>query len=354
MKKLKVGIVGCGFISHAHMTGWSSIEGIEIVSVCDVNSEKANTRNKEFSVINSSYENYLDMFEKEKFDIVDIITPVDSHKDIVIAAAEKGCHVLCEKPFANNLEDAVEMVKACEKAGKKLMICQTNRWHPWFRTIKKEIEHETIGIPYYSIITQRVSFAIPQGEEGKVALIEDQPFYKNIEKLVLLEQGCHYVDIFRYFFGDAISVTARVKKISPFIIGDDLAIIIIDFPGLTTVLEDSWVCTGSEKTSVTLVEGTKGSLYFEGTSGAAPHRTTEAGGVEIRLRNGKITSIPQDANKYYYNAFESIERHFIDCIKNDKEPISSGRDNLRSLDIIFSAYSSSQIGRTMFLGGINK
>lgn len=287
MKKLKVGIIGCGFISHAHMTGWSHIDDVNIVAVCDVNKDKAIIRDKEFC-INSSYDSYKDMFEKEKFDIVDIITPVDSHKDIVIAAAEKGCHVLCEKPFANNMQDALEMVKACEKAGKKLMICQTNRWHPWFSTIKKELEKETIGLPYYSIITQRVSFAIPQGKEGRVALIEDQPFYKNVEKLVLLEQGCHYVDIFRHFFGDAISVTAKVKKISPFIIGDDLAIIVIDFPGLTAILEDSWVCTGSEKTSVTLVEGNKGSLYFEGTSGAAPHRTTEAGGVEIRLRNGKL------------------------------------------------------------------
>ena len=349
MNKLKVGIIGCGFISGAHMRGWTNIEDTEITAVCDVDVSKAEMRAKEYS-INKVFTDYKEMLEKEKFDIVDVITPVKSHRDIVIAAAEHKNHVLCEKPFAENMEDGIEMVRVCGKAGSCLMICQTNRWHPWFRTIKQELEKGTIGAPYYSVISQRVSFAIPQGPEGKVALVEDQPFYESVGRLVLLEQGCHFVDIFRFFFGDAISVSAVVKKISPYVIGDDLAIVVIEFPQLTAVLEDSWVSSGSEKTSVTLVEGNRGSLYFDGTSGAAPHRTIEVGGVEVRLRNGKVTSIPQDAKEYYVRSFEYIERHFIDCIKNDKEPITSGRDNLRSLDIIFSAYWSSDIKRTVYLG----
>jgi predicted dehydrogenase len=76
----------------------------------------------------------------------------------------------------------------------------------------------------------------------------------------------------------------------------------------------------------------------------------EVGGVEIRLRSGEVSSIPQDAKEYYVRSFEYIERHFVDCIKNDKEPITSGSDNLRSLGIVFSAYRSSDIKRTVYLG----
>jgi len=349
MSKLKVGAIGCGFISGAHLKGWKNIEHVEVSAVCDIDKNRAEKRAKEFEV-NKIYTDYQEMLDKETLDIVDVITPVYAHKDIILDCADKHVHILTEKPFADTLEDAREMVMACEKNGCRLMVCHTNRWHPWFVQIKKELENGTIGRPYYGNITQRVSFAIPMGKEGKIALFEDQPFYKNIKKLLLLEQGCHYIDIFRYFFGEAVSVTASVNHVSPYVNGDDMALVIMRFSDTVATLEDLWCTVGQEKTSVTFVQGEKGSLYFGGTGGAAPHRTVEVEGLQVNLSDGTTTVKELEGKDYYVRSFEKVERHFVECLLTDKEPMTSGKDNLKTLEIAFKAYKASELQRTVFIG----
>ena len=347
MNKFKVGVVGCGLVSDDHIKGWLNIEDVELTSVCDIRKEKALKKCKEYG-INSVYSDYKEMIKKEKFDILDVLTPVKFHKEIVINVAEKGINILCEKPFADNMADAIAMVRSCEKNGIKIMVSQTNRWFPWFRRIKKELDMGTIGVPYYSIIAQRVSYSIPQGPKKIVKLIQDQPIYKEADKLVLLEQGCHYIDIFRFFFGEAIDVYADVRNISSFVIGDDIAIVLVRFPSLTAVLEESWVSNSMDISAETIIEGTEGSIYFEGTTGP-PHRSLNLGSLEIKNRKGKSKIIPQKEKNYYHKSFELVQRHFVDCLKNDKEPITSGKDNLRSLDIVFKAYESSNQNKVIIL-----
>jgi predicted dehydrogenase len=346
MQKKKVGLIGCGFISGDHLSGWKNNKHAEVVAVCDIKKERVEKRAEEFG-IERAYRDYREMLGNEDMDIVDIVTPVSTHKELVLESVKKAVDILIEKPFADRMEDAVEMVSACEKNRVKLMVCQTYRWHPWYQQIKRELQSGIIGRPYYANIMQRVSFAIPQGPEGKIPLLEDQPFYEDVELLLLLEQGCHYLDAFRYFCGEAKSVTAAIRYISPYVRGDDLALVIVNFSDMVAVLEDLWCTVGQQKTSVTFIQGEKGSIFFDGTGGAAPHRTEDTGNLQIVLSSGEKIERELDGTKYYAKGFEKLIGHFVDCILNDEEPITSGRDNLKTLAIAFKAYEASRQQRTL-------
>jgi predicted dehydrogenase len=350
MLKARVGLIGCGFISQAHLRGWKN-NGCDVRAVCDVDKKRAESRAKEFGV-NAVYDDFRRMLEHEKLDIVDIATPVATHKEIVSACSEAGRHILVEKPFVNDLEDGKNLVRQCARNGTQLMVCQTYRWHPWFEKMKLELESGTIGRPYYANIMQRIGFDIPQGENMTIPLLVDQPFYRDVGMLLLLEQGCHYLDIFRYFFGEASSVEGTVGYVSPHVKGDDLAVIILKFPGVVAVLEDLWCTNGQEKTSVCFIQGEKGSLFFEGTAGLAPHRTERTGGLECYLKDGKRLTRDLDAHDYYARCFEALERHFLECLEKDEEPMTSGRDNLRTLELAFKAYESSRQQRALFIGDL--
>lgn len=346
MKK-RIGIIGCGFISYDHISSWIAND-CEVTAVCDIDINRANARAKEFG-INKVYSNYQVMVENETFDIIDIATPVKSHRELVSFCCNKVPSLLVEKPFVDNIDDGRYLVRLCKKHGCKVMICQSYRWHPWFEEIKKILDQGLIGRPYYANIMQRICFDIP-GPTGGIPLIEDQPFYESTEKLMLLEQGCHYLDMFRYLFGEPQYVQGIVEKISPFVIGDDLAVISIKFPNTLAVLEDLWCVNGQDKTSVTFIQGEKGSIYFVGTDGAAPHRTEETGALKVTFKDGTIKEYPMDAKGYYNKCFAKLQHHFLDCIDNDKEPITSAEDNLKTLQIAFNAYESTKIKQALFFG----
>jgi predicted dehydrogenase len=346
MKK-RVGIIGCGFISYDHISSWIS-NGCDVVAVCDVDADRMDKRANEFGIKNK-YTDYKEMIANEKLDIIDIATPVKTHRELVSYCCEKAPNLLVEKPFADNIEDGRFLVRLIKKNHCRVMICQSYRWHPWYEEIKKILDQGLIGKPYYANIMQRINFDIP-GPNGGIPLIEDQPFYEKVEKLMLLEQGCHYLDMFRHLFGEPQYVQGIVDKISPHVNGDDLAIITIKFPDTLAVLEDLWCVNGQDKTSVTFIQGQKGSIYFDGTDGSAPHRTEETGALKVVLMDGRVEEFPMDAKNYYNKCFAKLQKHFLNCIENDLEPITSAEDNLKTLMIAFKAYESTKCKHAMYFG----
>lgn len=345
---LKVGVIGCGYISYAHISGWKA-NGCEVAALCDLSASRLNARAEEFGVQNK-YTNCKEMLERENLDIVDIATPVSTHRALISYCCSRVANILCEKPFVDNMEDGEYLVRECKKYGCRTMVCQSYRWHPWYVQIKKELKNDVIGSPYYANIMQRISFDIPYGKENRIPLTEDQPFYEHAERLMLLEQGCHYFDVFRSLFGEPQTVTGTVGRISPFVKGDDLAVVTVVFPGLTAVLEDVWCSCGQQKTSATYIQGEKGSIYFDGTDGIAPHRTEECGALTITFSDGSSRQVEMDAADYYNQSFARLQAHFLYCIDQDLTPDTCFEDNLRTVGIALKAYESAARKRTIFMG----
>ena len=137
---LKVGLVGCGGISGAHVPGWQALEDCEIVAVCDVRQEMMDKYEGP-----RQYLSFDEMLEKEELDIVDICLPTYLHPDYAIKAMEKGINVLCEKPISLNRDDVERVYAAAEKNKVKFMVAQVLRFWPEYEKVKEFYENKTYG-----------------------------------------------------------------------------------------------------------------------------------------------------------------------------------------------------------------
>lgn len=152
MKKLKIGIVGCGGIANnKHLPALSKLKDkIELFAFCDIIVERAEKAAKDFGDENAKvFSDYKELL-KEDLDIVHVCTPNRSHAEISIAALEAGNHVMCEKPMAKTSEDAIKMVEAAKKTGKKLTIGYQNRFRPDSLYLKKSVERGDLGDIYFA------------------------------------------------------------------------------------------------------------------------------------------------------------------------------------------------------------
>lgn len=145
MRKIKVGIIGCGYIAtRMHIPGFQRLSKTAVINaVCDINPLVASIARK--ANIPRTYSNVTEMLRKEDLDIVDICTPPQTHTSLSIEAMEKGANVLLEKPMALRLSDCDEMIRASQKTGSKLCIIHNELFRPPVLQARKMVEEGKIG-----------------------------------------------------------------------------------------------------------------------------------------------------------------------------------------------------------------
>ena len=347
MGKLKVGLVGCGFIAPTHLLAWEKIEGAEVVALCDTSKGRAEKLVLEFDIKNI-YEDYHELFSKEHLDIVDIATSLQTHKDIVIAAAQNGLHVLCQKPLAPTFKEAQAIVKACKNAHVKLMVHQNFRFQPFSLHLKKMIDSNVLGQVFYCRIFHRLFFrsnALPVAARAdkKTLTMEHQPFYINDDRLVLLHMVIHHLDTARSLLGEPKSIYASTRRFGLNRKGEDHVLILLEFNDKVCYIEESWVTRGEELIGFR-IEGDKGSVEI--TNDQLRHCNAE-GHCKADSLSSLYPGVTMGTLDNY--SFKIVQEHFIDCVLNDKVPMTSGEDNLKTLSLVFKGYESAQKHQVMIL-----
>ena len=158
MEKYRIGIIGCGFAAHGvgtqgkHMASLIKMKDeVEMVAFCDIIEERAIDSAKEFGSNKAKvYTDYKELLKDESIDIVHVCTPNKSHAEITIAALESGKHVLCEKPMAKTYAEAVKMVEAAKRTGKKLTIGFQYRLTPASSYIHRVCRSGDLGDIYFA------------------------------------------------------------------------------------------------------------------------------------------------------------------------------------------------------------
>ncbi|KPJ87998.1 MAG: oxidoreductase [Spirochaetes bacterium DG_61] len=140
---LKVGIVGMGIRGNLYAETVKHNPHAEVIAVSESDESRLKDSAKSYRV--KTYTDFRDMLGKERFDLAIVALPDHLHKDAVIAAAQKGCHLLIEKPLATSSEDAQQMVQTIKKAGIKALVGFENRWNPAFISAKEAIDSGEIG-----------------------------------------------------------------------------------------------------------------------------------------------------------------------------------------------------------------
>ncbi|MDX3926453.1 MAG: Gfo/Idh/MocA family oxidoreductase [Shinella sp.] len=344
MADLKGALIGCGFFAVNQMHGWADAKGAGIVAICDRDPERLKIVGDQFG-IERRYSDADELFADGGFDFVDIATTVASHRPLVEMAAAHKVPVICQKPFALSMDDAKAMVAACDRAGVLLMVHENFRWQSPILKAKAAIDSGAIGEVFWGRVSFRSGYDVFSG----------QPYLATGKRFIIEDLGIHALDVARFLFGDATAVTARTRRVNPNIAGEDVATMLLDHAGGITSVVD---CSYATKLPVepfpeTLLEvdGSKGTLRLSQSYRLTVHSPD---GTEVSDVSPPLLSW---ASQPWHNIQESvalIQQHWVDCLKEQREPATSGADNLKTFALVEASYLSATEDRTVplseFLG----
>ncbi|MBV6636466.1 MAG: Gfo/Idh/MocA family oxidoreductase [Mameliella sp.] len=336
---MKGALIGCGFFARNQLHGWADVTGAEIVAICDRDETRLAEAGEAFG-IDRRYTDASEMFAAGGFDFVDIATTVPSHRPLVEMAAAAGVHVICQKPFALNMDDARAMIAAVEATGKTLMVHENFRWQSAVRAAIEALRGGAIGTPFFGRVSFRSGYDVFSG----------QPYLAEGERFIIEDLGIHILDIARALFGDVDRISATTRRINPNIRGEDVATMLLSHGGgVTSVVDCSYATRRMPETfpeTLLEIDGTEGSLRLD-----AGYRLTIQRDGQEEVRDVSPPVLPW-AERPWHNIQESvalIQQHFVDCLAAGRTPETSGADNLRTFALVEAAYLSAAEGRSVAL-----
>lgn len=319
------GIVGCGRIGSefdddpqrktvsTHAGAYSAADDVELVAVSDLNREKLEKCGKRWGVT-SLYEQYEEMLRKESLDILSICTWNATHLEIVREAVHHGVRAIyCEKPIADTLQHADEMIDLCDRKGVTLQINHQRRYNGLYQGIKDFLQKGKLGR------VQQAHFSYARG---------------------IANTGSHMFDLLRFFFGNAEWVRATYSRNRSHDPNDPNIDGVLQF--LHGVFCEIEACK-DQNTSVFEMElmGTKGKLNILRNGSVVEYYELK----EHVLGSKELVNSPPpiETNVVKKPMVIAVE-HLIACLKEGKRPLSSGEDGRTSLEIICAFHESAKAG----------
>jgi predicted dehydrogenase len=330
-------IVGAGHFADIQLEAWRSVQGAAIAAVVDRDLAKAERMADKYAI--RPFAVWEEAVSAVRPDFADICTPPDSHFNYVRLAADRGLPVLCQKPVAPTLEESEALVRYC--AGKRvpLMINENWRWQAWYREMKRMINAGMLGRVYTAY------FAMRPGDGWGDQPYPVQPYFKHMERFLLNETGVHFIDTFRYLFGEMESVYCRTSTINPVIAGEDFAIVHVNFRSGAAAVYDANRTTYMEKVR----SSTYGTMTIEGTEGKL--RLDEDGRLYFTPRGGTEREYKYMIPKGGWKGGCTIaaQQHFVDGLLQGVPFETPGDDYLRTVRTVYACYDSARLGQVIRL-----
>ena len=218
-------------------------------------------RAEEFSErfgIPRAYRDAAEMLERERPDFVDIVTRPDSHLELVRLAARCGLGVICQKPMAPSWEECAAMVNVCADANVRLLIHENWRWQPWYREVKRLLDRRRGR----KAVLRQLRDAQFDGRGAE--LYAAQPYFREMERLLVYEMVVHSIDAFRFLLGEFRGVFCRMGRVNTAVKGEDYALINLDFENGASGLIDANRFSGPARrepiSEELIVEGDRGKI----------------------------------------------------------------------------------------------
>ena len=304
----------------SHAGAYYNFSETDLVAVSDLNENKLNKCSKKWK-IKSLYQNYKEMLENEKLDIVSVCTWPSTHYDIIKEITNHNIKAIyCEKPISDNLEKAYKIVKLCKEKNIILQINHQRRFCPFHQQIKLFLQSKELGD------IQHVSAYYTAGVNNT---------------------GSHLFDLLRFFFGD-VSWIYSLKSENKSQIKNDINIDgILKFKN--NIFCAAHACDVDDFLIFEIdIIGTKGRL-----------RLIDSGfNVDFYVvENSKYFSGYNELVKSDFPIDKTIKRefmingvkHLVSCVKNNSQSISSGKDGLKTFEIISAFHKSVNTNQKIFL-----
>lgn len=338
--RVRVGVVGCGIWGQMHVRAYLQHPSVDLVGVCDTDKARVRRTAREFGLPKAFTR--LDDLLNERLDAVSVATPDNAHADIVVKAAGRGVHVLVEKPLATTLEECRRMIAAAKKSGVYLMVDWHNRWNPPYHEAWRSVRNGELGDVSYIYYRLSDTIYVPT---------KMLPWAGNSSVMQFL--GSHALDTTCWLMGSKpVRIWCRRKEgilAARGIHTADMYLSIVDFEnGATAVVENSWVLPQSSPSLIDHkceIIGSKGVIYIDPTHCAPIAKYTEktpAGFPHAEYPDMFIT--PELHGRQMGFSVETIY-HFVECVRDGKQPLTSGADGLLNTRLILAAEKSARTGK---------
>lgn len=320
---MRIAIAGSGFASGLHLAGWSRLRNVEIVAICDPDGEKAQARANEFG-IPAVFDDARRMLDASEPDALDVAAPPDAHVSLCKLAADRRVHVLCQKPLAPTLREAVELADAVE--GRiRLMVHENWRFRAHYRAIKQWLDAGLVGRPMQATMKVRSS-ALVVDASGRLPLLSRQPSLGRLHRFMIGEVLVHHLDVLRWLVGPLAVVGARTQRLCDAIEGESAASIELEGEGARVTLDGDFSVRGAPPTPVDELEIT-------GTDGVASFK-----GNVARVTGAHERSQTFDLAAGYADSYATAIAHFVDALSTGRPFQTDVRDNLSTLALVEAAY----------------
>lgn len=329
---LNFGIIGCGRIAQRHAEHIKSTAGANLIAVCDIEESKANDLGNKYDA--SIFYSVNDLLKNNDVEIVSICSPNGLHAEHSIKSLNAGFHVLCEKPMAISTYDCGEMIKAAEKANKRLFVIKQNRFNPPVVAVKQLLDNNKLGKVYslqLSCFWNRNENYYENSWKGT----------KDLDGGTLFTQFSHFIDLLYYLNGDIKEVKAMANNFHhrDIIEFEDTGVIILKFQNesLGTI----------NYTVNSYGKNMEGSLTIFGEKG-----TVKIGGQYLNeleyqnIENYEIRNLPKGNSSNNYGEYKGsmsnhnlIYENVVDVLLNNGQITTNMFEGMKTVELIEKIYN---------------
>ena len=343
----RIGIIGGGHVARDfHLPGYVRFpDRLKLVAACDLNPEARCQLADRFG-FERTYADYREMLANEDLDIVGVFLQPELNEPVCKAVADRGVHILCEKPLAVDEATALRIIGHARSAGVKLKVSFNYRFFSEVRQIRADLDAGLVGAPYFLEFREYARWT--PGSYGYFRWndlpLSSKPFWgptEGIERYIWLPKSVHYVDLVRHFSGGEIaSVYVQMGRHGGLEVpGEDFAsALLTTTTGVRAFILNHWsshqaghrgICLSTE----TRIQGEEGMIHV---ASKAPYPDAGEYVVYKEAREVKRVDIAPD----WPSSFAASMLELVAAVEGDREPVSNGEDYLRVHRVIEAGYES--------------
>ncbi len=350
MKKstINIAIAGCGKVAHLHAKAINQIHNVCLLAAWSRSKASAEKFADQYNI--KAYLDISQMVENHQIDLVIVCTPHPFHREVCVAAAQSGAHVLVEKPLASNLEDCDIMIDTCKQNHVTLGVISQRRWYEPVRRVKAAIDSGKIEAPVLGTINM-----LGWRDKDYYDADEWRGTWEMEGGGVLVNQAPHQLDILLWFMGDVDELVGIWNNLNhPYIEVEDTALAMIRFKSGAI---GNIIVSNSQK------PGIYGKVHVHGKNGASVGVQTDGGAMFIagmtsisEPPENDIWSIPGEEKlpaiwktedtAFFSNIDPTVYfmkcqiEDFRDAILEDKEPLVNGAAGRKTVELFTAIYRS--------------
>jgi len=335
---LVVAVIGCGWAGQRHAQAYREA-GATVGWCVDLDPTRAEALARALGQGEPATD-YHRALEDPRLAAVSICLPHHLHAPVTVEATQAGKHVLCEKPLADTLENADRMIAAADEAGVILMVAENVRFDPIYHKTRELLQDGVIGRPALLQMTRECYL--------NRSFVEERRWFLDAHAAaggIMMSGGVHDFETMRMLLGEVTSVYAlRARQRFIEMEGDDTSVALVRFgDGIVGTLVESFCMKSLETASGSEVH----TLRIDGDLGhlAVVNPTTIHVFSERRDYTVGGPLVEHAIHVPAADTFVLEVTHFLRCVRSGEEPITSGREERRPLEIVLAAYRSMETGQ---------